>query len=217
VAETLDFIKKVTEKRKEPPHKLLSINYIQALPGTPVYEYAREKGQIGKSLEEEEKYLNRISDMDANDDGKFINFTNEDNFTVQSWRYKILFEAEAHWYRCRRWMEENKLSPVGTKLEDKDYYTQGGYFNLKSVIHNPFFYRYGYFLRHLYYAANVLAKSLLRQPFHLFCEHVIEYIVVRWRKHQALKEYRSLREIAKDFPKPVSSSEQSMLPLRIGR
>jgi len=37
----------------EPPHRSLSINYIQALPGTRVYEFAREKGLIGKSLADE--------------------------------------------------------------------------------------------------------------------------------------------------------------------
>ena len=39
---------------------IISVNYIQALPGTPVYELARDTGLIGKSLEEEED-LNKVS------------------------------------------------------------------------------------------------------------------------------------------------------------
>lgn len=47
VSETIEMIKAVTEFLPEPAYKYISTNYIQALPGTPVYEYARAKGFIG--------------------------------------------------------------------------------------------------------------------------------------------------------------------------
>ena len=42
-----------TLKRDKNPLDL-SINYAQALPGTPLYEYARSKGLIGESVEDGE-------------------------------------------------------------------------------------------------------------------------------------------------------------------
>ena len=54
---------------------MLSTNYAQALPGTPLYEYAREHGFIGKDLDSEEDYLLKISDTDAYDNDHFINYT----------------------------------------------------------------------------------------------------------------------------------------------
>lgn len=218
VQETLDFIKKITEVRKERPSKLLSINYIQALPGTPVFEHARQKGLIGKTLEDEEKYLIEISDVNANDDTKFINFTEEDYFTVQSWRHKILFEAERHWLRVHNWKAPDYRLPDGSIPQGQDYYTQGGYFNLKKVVHSNFVFRYLYPLRPLYLAAYVVTKSFFRQPQRVFWRNVIDYFRVRIRKHVALEEYKSLRRIVKEnTPPSLTLTEQSMQPLRDGR
>ena len=116
VAETSDFIQQITEFLPDPPHKRLSINYIQALPGTPIYELARDNGLIGKSLEAEEDYLFRISDIDAADDAKFLNFTRYDDFTVQTWRPRIIFDAEANWYRNRGWRPAPKV-PAARSLK----------------------------------------------------------------------------------------------------
>ncbi len=66
-----------------------SINYAQALPGTPLYEYARENGYIGKSTNEEEQYLINISDKDAYSVEHFINYTKQPLLKVYSWRHLI--------------------------------------------------------------------------------------------------------------------------------
>ena len=66
-----------------------SINYAQALPGTPLYEYAREHGYIGKSIEDEEEYLINISDKDAYSVEHFINYTKQPLLKVYSWRHLI--------------------------------------------------------------------------------------------------------------------------------
>jgi len=66
-----------------------SINYAQTLPGTPLYEYARLKGFIGKTVDEEEQYLLRISDTDAADLSQFINMTGEQMSDVIIWRDRI--------------------------------------------------------------------------------------------------------------------------------
>lgn len=71
----------------------LSINYAQALPGTPLYEFARHKGLIGRTLEEEEVYLLRISDRDAHDEFSTLNFTETPRLICETWRPRITVEV----------------------------------------------------------------------------------------------------------------------------
>jgi len=69
----------------------LSINYAQALPGTPLYEYAREHGFVGTNIDSEESYLLKISDTDAYDNDHFVNYTQQPLLKVLSWRPRILW------------------------------------------------------------------------------------------------------------------------------
>lgn len=93
IEETVDFLKEVIkyypENYKNQLSFLISINYAQALPGTPLYEYARENKFVGQNMEEEEQYLIRISDKDAYDNDHFINYTKQPLLKVYSWRHLI--------------------------------------------------------------------------------------------------------------------------------
>lgn len=93
IEETVDFLLKTMRYYPEPFKKkinyLLSVNYAQSLPGTPLYEYAREHGYIGKDINDEEQYLINISDKDAYDNDHFINFTKQPLLKVYTWRYLI--------------------------------------------------------------------------------------------------------------------------------
>ncbi len=93
INETIDFVINTMDYYpdifKDKLNYLLSINYAQALPGTPLYEYAREKGHLGNSIDDEEKYLIDISDKDAYDNDHFINYTEQPLLKVYSWRYLI--------------------------------------------------------------------------------------------------------------------------------
>ena len=71
----------------------VSINYAQALPGTPLYEYARENGFVPKDIDGEEKYLLSISDKDAYENSHFLNYTQQPLLKVFSWRYRILWKV----------------------------------------------------------------------------------------------------------------------------
>lgn len=106
VRETIEFLKKVEPYQAwwegRAPSEVISINYAQALPGTPLYEYAREHGFVGKSVDEEEKYLARISDTDAYSEDHFINYTGLPMLKVLMWRPWILAELDAHYLRSRR-------------------------------------------------------------------------------------------------------------------
>ena len=90
IDETIDFLIKTMpyypDYCKHKVDYLLSINYAQALPGTPLYEYAREHGFIGKDLDSEEAYLLKISDTDAYDSDHFVNYTQQPLLKVLSWR-----------------------------------------------------------------------------------------------------------------------------------
>jgi radical SAM superfamily enzyme YgiQ (UPF0313 family) len=232
IAETGEFIKGVTEFLPEPPHKRLSINYTQALPGTPVYEYARNSGLIGKTLEEEEKYLISVSDIDAVDDLKFLNFTGYPYLTVQSWRQRIVFNAEANWYRKRNWQPAPKV-PEAARLygqlpdtEADEDYSRSGYFNLgHTVVRHPFFYRIlssppGYPLRVLYPIAYILIKDSRKLPMRQYLAYLWEYLSysLRLKRLPGLTESGSLRRIMKSrTPMPATKSDESMQPLRDGR
>ena len=71
----------------------MSVNYAQALPGTPLYEYAREHGFIGNDVDSEEAYLLKISDSDAYDSDHFINYTQQPLLKALTWRPKILWKV----------------------------------------------------------------------------------------------------------------------------
>ena len=96
IDETIDYLFKTMpyypdRLRKNVTYEI-SINYAQALPGTPLYEYAREHGYVGKDIDSEEAYLLKISDTDAYDSDHFINYTQQPLLKALSWRPKILWK-----------------------------------------------------------------------------------------------------------------------------
>lgn len=214
IQETIAFIKTVTEELPQRPYTYLSINYIQALPGTPAYEFARETGLLPKTIDDEERYLERVSNVDAYDDLTFINFTGLDRLTVQSWRHRILFEAEAHWFQRRGW----KLPRTAIGSTGNDYFTRGSYFNLKRVIHRPWFFRLMWPWVGAYALAYALAKDIIQSPCQVVLSHVWEYVRVRWGHMRSHPVYQSLRRTHRGTMGPPSDeSEKNMLPLRLGR
>lgn len=103
ISETIDFLKKIFPYmllwRDRPPSEGISANFAQALPGTPLYEYAREHGLIGKTLEDEESYLLKISDINAGSTGHYLNFTGQSLLNALTWRVRILSEMDAYWLK----------------------------------------------------------------------------------------------------------------------
>jgi anaerobic magnesium-protoporphyrin IX monomethyl ester cyclase len=89
VDETTEFANYYVEQSPKTDPNSLSINFAQALPGTPLYEVARAKGLIGQSLEDEENYLLAISDRDARDGETTVNFTDHPKIYLEKWRFDI--------------------------------------------------------------------------------------------------------------------------------
>jgi len=77
--------------------RMISINFAQALPGTPLYEFGRMRGLIPPGIDAEEEYLLAISDKDAADPITCINFTNYPRLTLLSWSLLIRIEVRHHY------------------------------------------------------------------------------------------------------------------------
>jgi len=69
------------------------INFVQAIPGTPVYEYARRMGLIGDTLEDEERYIESLHDIDANEIAHYLNFTDYEKEELAYWKFYITMEV----------------------------------------------------------------------------------------------------------------------------
>lgn len=106
INQTIQFLKEATGNLPYVP--LLSVNYLQALPGTPCYDYLRLRGFLGKTIEEEEKYLLRVSDVDAAEFKQYINVSEEPLSKVKSWQRKIHISTRIHWLKQHNW-KVNKM------------------------------------------------------------------------------------------------------------
>lgn len=234
IRETTEFFQEATAMLDESPLNRLSINFIQALPGTPVYEYARHKGLIGKTLQDEEKYLELISDIDAADETKFINFTDWDYLTVQSWRRRILVECFAYYMKKRglpgpglRDILEHtvlkKLLPGRYERKRQKAgldYNKGGYFNLQRELNYEIIAAYLYPARTPIIWAWLLTKEFKRLGAARFAARLSETLKRRMfgPTHDAYSDYRSLRKVVDTIaPAPATPNEQAMAPFRAGR
>jgi hypothetical protein len=114
IEETIDFLVRTMpyypDRLRKKVNFQLSINYAQALPGTPLYEYAREHGFIGKDLDSEEAYLLKISDSDAYNNDHFINYTQQPLLKALSWRPKILWKVFREHAKTNLNISPSKLS-----------------------------------------------------------------------------------------------------------
>lgn len=239
IRETTEFLKRVTQDHPESPRSLISVNYIQALPGTPVYEYARMKGLIGRSLKDEEAYLLDISDIDAADDTKALHFTETDYLTVRSWRRKMVLEVMHHYYTHNKAEVPSLFQAAGkfiskkiwkSKASSEDHhaqarekviedYSKGGYFNLSRDLSYDLIVAYLYPLRHLILFAWLIQDEFRHLPLGEFVRHLGEWMFnrIRPRRKSEIGPI-SLREfVAQNAPSPSSRTEKAMQPLREGR
>jgi radical SAM superfamily enzyme YgiQ (UPF0313 family) len=133
IAETIDFVCYAATLSPERSPFSMSINYAQALPGTPLYERAREMGLIGHSIEEEEQYLLHISDKDASDPRFFVNYTDMPTLIVMSWQQQILLVAmSAYIKKFGKILYMNQLLKsgiFGSYINEGKKESHWGYFN----------------------------------------------------------------------------------------
>ncbi len=129
IAETIDFLCQATTMGKDiNPHNL-SLNYAQALPGTPLYEFGRHNGLIGKTIDEEEQYLLDISDKDAVDRFSTINFTNYPRIVWQGWSPLIRFSVNEHYARIFGIEHYQRVTAQNVKWLDRSHWIAKGFFS----------------------------------------------------------------------------------------
>ncbi len=130
------------------------VNFVQAIPGTPVYEYARKMALIGNTLDEEERYIESLHDVDANELGHYLNFTGYVKEELAYWKYYISMELITAYIR------KNGFLKVFRKKRTRPYRIGLAY----SVLPKPlrkFLLKYALLLRH--FGVTGLAATILRK------------------------------------------------------
>ena len=248
VQETVEFLRKCEPHLQADgrlPSALLSINYAQALPGTPLYEYARQRGFIGGQLDDEEDYLTLISDLDASDFDHFINYGEHPLLKVKSWRPWLIHELNAAhiqrlyglrlslprvvWHLIKRSVQHafgRSSASVGAgspldavlSLNAEGYEEAGDYFNFRRVPLLPIF-NNPLTGRFSYMAlAIAVAVKTAGYPWKvatLVSRHV-GWSVWQWFSTTE-QPSKSLREVVADGVVPSDSASKNMVPLRLGR
>lgn len=244
INETTEFLKKVSpyilEWKFRPPSELISINYAQALPGTPLYEYLRERGKIGRTLQAEEDYLLRISDTDAYKDDHFINCTDSPLLKVLMWRWIILSRLDAHHFRFTQGKTSLSLKEIfeyysklffakirlhnfaktSKEVEQERELTFGGYFNvqrtpkLSPLLLNKFTKPFFYPVLAIFVA--FFKGGSLTKGFPLIIGHIAWSAGFKSKANKNPEtSLRKIVRISKDIPAEDESPD--MVPLRLGR
>jgi len=107
----------------------LSINFAQALPGTPLYEYARRTNIIYPSLDDEEAYLIRVSDRNAADEEATLNFTSYPYFIQRSWQQFIMLKVANAYISKFGKANYTRLLLADTKYFKRTNSDKTGYYN----------------------------------------------------------------------------------------
>lgn len=94
IQESIDNLSSVIPDDIAMPYELYR-NFVQAVPGTPLYEYARRIGLIGKSLKDEERYIESLCEVNAEEIEHYLNFTDYQKEEVAYWGYYIYLELAA--------------------------------------------------------------------------------------------------------------------------
>ena len=134
IEETKEFANFYAQNSKKTDPNKLGLNFAQALPGTPLYEYARRKGLIGQSIEDEEKYLLQISDRDARDGETSINFTDFPRLLLDKWYFDLQNETRIAY--IKKWGIQSYYDVIGEtygvqvlrKLQEISIKRDSGYF-----------------------------------------------------------------------------------------
>ena len=244
IEETAEFIRYAVEIDSSVSPFNHSMNYAQALPGTPLYEYAIHEGLIGAGLEAEENYLMWISDKNAADENFTIFFNKLPRLQVLGWRIflsAVALDAYKKKFGRRRYLEK-----VSEKLIISGE-ANSGYFNFPKEkwgssnpeSHASYLSLLGYVFRNpgkialvipgiivkYRFVLNMLLLSMYTRKqgflfgFELLRESLL-HVGVRVFRPETGKfgyEYKSLRKTMKDDTDRYPEIPKAMLPLRLGR
>ena len=156
VKETTDFAIEVTKDLPDPP--MISTNYLQSLPGTPAYDFLQHYNLVGKSVDEEERYLLSVSDVNACEFSHYINVTLSPMGRVMTWQKKLIFKARIAWLKEHHWKftAQQKLMAFGAS-EAPWWSTDHFKFILKT---SPLVYRAIDFLGEVFWEGMVFRNTI---------------------------------------------------------
>jgi len=216
VDESAEFIAHFLTLNKNQNPTELSINFAQALPGTPLYEYARHKGLIGSSLDEEEAYLLGISDRNAADEETTLDLTGYPRLILLSWRDVVRITT---YYRyVEKFGYEHYLNYVLGEKKKPNFFELlfKLKFNRMLYVYPRFVYKTRSLLWFYSFLNILIRKRQIKRAFKLFWEVMVFYAKGGPKSVEKV-EYKSLRKIVeKDLNGPGNTSEE-MVELRRGR
>lgn len=195
----------------------ISITFAQALPGTPLYEYARSIGKIGSTIDEEEKYLYEISNRNASDETTTLNLTGYPKLVYFSWHLFI-----------RVIVNHEVVRKFGIRQFHEIVFHNGEKPSLIELLRNRkvneviyLYPRLIYRLRHFLWGI-VFVKSLKRHGAVKSLELLAEYVSFALpgllsARPKSIFKYKSLRKIMENDLGNSYSGSKEMISLRKGR
>lgn len=135
IDETIAFLKQCWDYFHNENRTIFKINvsatYAQALPGTPLYEYYRQHQMVGQTLDEEERYLMAVSNIDSLSTDHYINGTGLPLLNVLMWRDRIHHKLYEHYLKKIGFRElplKSVLKEIALRFNRKLFTT----FNIQS-------------------------------------------------------------------------------------
>ncbi|MBI4656285.1 MAG: radical SAM protein [Elusimicrobia bacterium] len=168
------------------------INFVQAIPGMPLYGYAKRLGFIGRSIEEEEKYIESLYDVNANEIKHYLNFTDYEKEEIAYWWYYVYLELIA------AYIEKFGYINVLKHKKTKQYKAGLIYILLPRKMRK-------FLLKYIVLVKDFGAKGLV----HIIIKKVIK--IFNNKKAERFKEVnRSLRKINSEIPLSLREDEVSL-------
>ena len=230
IKETINFAKYCFTLNRHLNPNNFSLNFAQALPGTPLYEYGRQNDLIGVSIDDEEKYLIKVSDTNASDYVNTLNFTGYPALEFWSWRYKIRVETSMAYIRkfglsCYNHVIKDPKDSIFFNSE-VDTYRDKKPGILDLILRRDLRNILTFYPHFLYYIRFLIPILLFLVNFNVLgskqsFRHLFEYMkyLALGVKKSSLKqnEKRSLRKIVNEDYKVFDTDLPELLPLRKGR
>ncbi|MDO8426371.1 MAG: radical SAM protein [Deltaproteobacteria bacterium] len=174
------------------------INFVQAIPGTPVYEYSRKMGLIGNSIDEEERYIEGLYDIDANEIRHYLNFTDYEKEELAYWKYYITMEL------ISAYIKKNGFFQVLRRKRTRPYRIGLLYCLLPKAARKTA----------LKYSIAIKAFGA-GAPFRIFYKKLKKLYSKESRRFSFVD--RSLRKINKELPELLMDGDESTAVLRESR
>lgn len=159
ISQTLNFLKEIAEISPYIPET--STNYLQALPGSPCYEYLRYHGLLGSNIDDEEKYLLEISDVNAANFRQYINVSESSLDKVRLWNAKVNIIPKIHWFKIHGWKTSSGMVSKSV-LFGGNKYSYNLFTRIKKLLRNQIIvYRMISILGDLFWKILLLRNRLL--------------------------------------------------------